>query len=70
MPLQIRDLLFGVRNLLFGVRDLLFAFGNLPFPLGYFTAEFFVLTQQPLILPIQLFTTGLVGVPMAIRPCP
>src|SRR5260370_27574711 len=68
LPLQIRDLLCGVG-------DLVFAFGNLPFAFGYFTAELLVLSQQPLILPMQLFTAELVGVPMAIRrylwsPCP
>src|ERR1039457_2490324 len=73
--LQIGDLLFGVRDLLFGVRVLLFVSGNLPFAFRHFTAEFFVLAQQPLILPIQLFTAELVGVSMAIRhslwlPCP
>src|ERR1019366_7442300 len=60
LPLQIRDLFFGVR-------DLFFAFGNLTFAFGYFTAEFLVLSQQPLILPMQLFTAELLGVPMAIR---
>src|ERR1017187_7000484 len=37
---------------------------------GYFTAEILKLSQQPLILPMQLFTAGLVGAPMAIRRCP
>ena len=63
MPLQIRDLLFGVR-------DLLFAFGNLLFSFGFLTAEFFVLSQQPLIFPVQLLTAELVGVPVALRLCP
>jgi hypothetical protein len=67
---RIRDLFFRIRDLLFGVRDLLFAFGNLPVPFGYFTAEILKLSQQPLILPMQLFTAGLVGAPMAIRRCP
>src|SRR5260370_34662192 len=52
LPLQIRDLLFGVSDLLFGVSDLLFgvsdlllgvsdlllAFRNLLFAFGYFTS--------------------------------
>ena len=63
LPLQIRDLFFGIR-------DLLFAFGNPLFPFRYLTAEFFVLSQQPLVLPAQLFTTGPVGVPMALCLCP
>src|ERR1019366_6294602 len=75
LPLQIRDLFFGVRDLFLGVRDLLFVFGNLPFAFRHFTAEFFVLAQQPLILPIQLFTAEVVGGPRAFRhylwlPCP
>jgi hypothetical protein len=37
------------------------------FRFGYFTAEILKLSQQPLILPMQLFTAGLVGAPMAIR---
>jgi hypothetical protein len=36
---------------------------------GYFTAQFLVLAQQQHIFPMQLFTAGLVGVPMAIGPC-
>src|ERR1019366_9485459 len=40
------------------------------FRFGYFTAEILKLSQQPLILPMQLFTAGLVGAPMAIRRCP
>ncbi len=69
LPLQIRDLLLAFRNLLLGVSDLLLAFRNLLLVFGYFTSEFFVLSQQPLIFPMQLLRAGLVRVPMAIRPC-
>src|SRR5580658_589084 len=53
LPLQICDLFLGIR-------DLLFAF-------GYLTAEILVLSQQSLNLLLQLFSAGLVGVPMTIR---
>jgi hypothetical protein len=46
LPLQVRDLLFGVC-------DFLIAF-------GYLTPELLKLSLQPLILPLQLFPTGLV----------
>jgi len=46
--------------LFFGIRDLFFAF-------GYLTAKLFVLAQQPLIFTMQLFSAGLLGVPMTIR---
>src|SRR5947207_1800354 len=69
LPLQIRDLLLAFRNLLLGVSDLLLAFRNLLLVFGYFTSEFFVLSQQPLIFPMQLLRAGLVRVPMAIPPC-
>ncbi len=56
LPLQIGDLFFGIR-------DLLIAF-------GYLTPEILQLSLQPLILPLQVFPTGLVGLPMALRRCP
>jgi hypothetical protein len=62
LPLQIRDLLFGIRDLLLALDNLFFAF-------GYFTTEFLNLSQQPFIFPLQLFTAGLLGMPMAIRRC-
>jgi hypothetical protein len=34
------------------IRDLLFAFGNLFFALGYSTAQFLVLSLQPLIFTL------------------
>ena len=49
-------------DLLFGIRDLLIAF-------GYLTPEILNLSLQSLILTLQLFTFGLVGVPMTIRRC-
>src|SRR4029453_3952229 len=55
LPLQVGDLFFGVR-------DLLCAF-------AYLTPEFLKLSLQPLIVPLQLLPTGLVGVPMALRRC-
>jgi len=59
----VRRVLFPPSQLPLQIRDLLFAF-------GYFTASFSVLSQQPLIFAIPLFTAGLVGVPMVIRRCP
>src|SRR5713226_3487972 len=56
-----RQLPLQIGNLLFGIRDLLIAF-------GYFTAACFVLSLQPLIFPLQLFPTGLLGGPL--RCCP
>src|SRR3974390_3440458 len=61
LPAQ-RQLFLQIGNLLFGVSQLLVAFGHL-------TPQIFVLAQQPLIFPTQLFTTGLAGVRMATRPC-
>ncbi|HTC79520.1 MAG TPA: hypothetical protein VK657_12970 [Terriglobales bacterium] len=55
MTLQIRDLLFRVR-------DLLIAFGYLP-------PEILNFSLQPLIVALQLFTSGLIGVTMTIRCC-
>src|SRR5262245_47846881 len=55
LPLQIRDLLFGVRDLLF--------------TLGDFTPEFLILSQQTLYFTMQLFTAGLIGVSTATRRC-
>src|SRR5580658_1598060 len=60
LPLQICDLFLGICDLFLGIRDLLFAF-------GYLTAEILVLSQQSLNLLLQLFSAGLVGVPMTIR---
>ena len=54
-----RQLPLQIGYLLFGVGDLLFTF-------GYFTTKLVVLSQQSLIFPMQLFTAGLIGVPMAI----
>jgi hypothetical protein len=55
-------LTFQIRDLLFGVRDLLIAF-------GYLVPEILNLALQPLIFPLQLFATGLVGAPMVLRRC-
>jgi hypothetical protein len=73
LPLQIRDLLFRVRDLLFAFGNLPFALRNLPFALrnlpvafSYPTAKLFVLSQQPRILPMQLFPVELIGAPMAV----
>ena len=62
LPLQIRDLLLGVRNLLLTFADLFFALGD-------FTAEFFILSLQPLIFTLQLLPAGSCRLPMAIRRC-
>ena len=67
MTFQIRDLLLGVRDLLFPLGNLLFPLGNLAFAFVYFTPEILHLSLQPPILPLQLFPTGLVRVPMTIR---
>jgi hypothetical protein len=64
--LGVCDLLLALSNLPFSVCDLLFALGNLPFSFGYLAVELFILSQQPIILPAQLFTTGLVRVPIAL----
>jgi hypothetical protein len=63
LALQIRDLLFGVGDPLFTFRNLLFAF-------GYLTAEFFDLSQKPLIFLSQLFTARLLRVAMVLCLCP
>jgi hypothetical protein len=60
---------FQIGDLLLGIGDLLFTFADLSFALGNFTAEFFVLSQQPLIFTLQLFPAGLGDVTSPSSPC-
>jgi hypothetical protein len=72
-------LLVGAPNPLSASRRLRFAFQRLRFAFRarqsavlvcYLAPEFFILSQQPIILPAQLSTAGLVRVPIALPICP
>jgi hypothetical protein len=64
---RVRRVLFAKRQLSLQLHDLLLGIGDLLLAIGYFTAEFFVLSPQTLIFPMQFLMAGFVGVPVAIR---
>jgi hypothetical protein len=69
MPLQIRDLFFGIGNLFFGISDLLIPFRHLLLePLNLMLLPLHLMLL-PLHLPLQLFSAGQMRVRMPTRSC-
>jgi hypothetical protein len=69
LPLQIRDLFFGIGNLFFGISDLLLGIGDLLIPFRYLLLEPLNLMLLPLDLPLQFFSAGQMRVRRATRVC-
>jgi hypothetical protein len=69
LPLQIRDLFFGIGDLFLGIRDLLLGIGDLLIPFRYLLSEPLNLMLLTLHLPLQFFPAGRMRVRMPTRVC-